>query len=308
MPSNERILLVAYDPAVLKWAKEQALEPAGYHLRVVHAVEEAIPVLAQEPLDLIIVDLHLPGLGGKDLVAALQAQGLDIPVILIAREGEEERILPVLRIGARDFVLYPAREAELVNVVERNLNQSRLKRQLEEWQHRVQQLRHQTRARERQLLSLGQLAKSVMELPKLSVLLPRAMREVAIATNAHRSWLAVRAARQPTLRLVAYYNLPTHFVEQARQRWQDGVSSLVLLSGETLVLDHKALQRFPLRALGKAAILTPIKRGLETFAILGVLRTRDHPFTSDDQLVMDIAAGILAGALVAGGMYTEPHK
>ena len=307
MPSKERILLIAYDPDVLKWAKEQALEPAGYQLQVVHAVEEAIPVLAQQPLDLIIVDLHLPGLGGKDLVAALQAQGLDIPVVLIAREGEEERILQVLRIGARDFVLYPTREAELVNVVERNLNQARLKHQIEEWKHRVQQARQETRTRERQLLSLGQLAKSVMELPKLSVLLPRAMREVAIATNANRSWLAVRAPKQPTLRLVAYYNLPANFVEQARQRWQDGVSSLVLLSGETLVLDHKALQRFPLRALGKAAILTPIKRGLEAFAILGVLRTRDHPFTPDDQLVLEIAAGMLAGALVAGGMYTESH-
>lgn len=305
MPNTERILLIIYDPNVLQWAKDQALEPAGYPLQVVHAVEEAIPLLAQDPPDLVIVDLHLPGLGGKDLVAALQAQGLDIPVVLIAREGEEQRVLQVLRIGARDFVFYPTRETELVTVVERNLKLSRLQRQVEEYQRQLHQARQETRLRQRQLLSLGQLAKSVMELPKLSVLLPRAMREVALATNANRAWLAVRVPKQTALRLVAYYNLPPNFVEQARRAWQDGVSSLVLLSGEPLSLDQKALQRFPLRVLGKAALLAPLKRGLETFAILGVLRTHDSPFAQDDQLVLEVAAGLLAGSLISGGMYPK---
>ncbi len=305
MPNSERILLIIYDADVLQWAKDQALEPAGYQLQVVHAVEEAIPLLAQDPPDLVVVDLHLPGLGGKDLVAALQAQGIDIPVVLIAREGEEERVLQVLRIGARDFVLYPARETELVTVVERNLKLARLQRELENWKRQVQQIRQETRLRQRQLLSLGQLAKSVMELPKLSVLLPRAMREVTMATNANRAWLAVRTPKQNTLRLVAYYNLPANFVEQARRNWQDGVSSLVLLSGEPLSLDQKALQRFPLRVLGKAALLAPLKRGLETFAILGVLRTREVPFSQDDQIVLEIAAGLLAGSLISGGMYPK---
>ncbi len=307
MPSQqERILLVAYDPNVVKWARDQALVPAGFTVDVVHAVEEAIPLLAQNPPDMLVVDLHLPGLGGKDLVAAMQAQGLDLPVVLIARSGEEKRVLQVLRLGAWDFIFYPAREAELVTVVERNLRLVRAQRAAEDLRQQLHAARQSLRLRQRQLLTLGQLAKSVMELPKLSVLLPRAMREVALATHADRSWLAVRStARQSTLRLVSYYNLPSSFVEQARQRWQDGVSSLVLLSGESLMLDTKALQRFPLRVLGKHAMLTPIKRGLESFAILGVLRTRDFPFEQEDMMVLEIGAGLLSGALVTGGMYRE---
>ncbi len=305
MASKERILLIAYDPSVVRWAAEQALTPAGFSVDVVHAVEEAIPRLAQEPPELIVVDLHLPGLGGKDLVAAMQAQGLDLPVVLIARPGEEKRVLQVMRLGAWDFVFYPAREAELVTVVERNLRLVRAQKEARALQEQVQQARQQLRLRQRQLLTLAQLAKSIMEVPKLSVLLPRAMREVALATHADRTWLAVRATRQNTLRLVAYYNLPSAFVEQARQRWQDGVSSLVLLSGESLSLDAKALQRFPLRALGKHALLTPIKRGLESLAILGVLRIRDFPFEQEDMMVLEVAAGLLAGALTTGGMFHE---
>ncbi len=299
---QERLLLVIFDPEVLAWARDQSLKPAGYQVEAVHSVEEAIPVLTQNPPDLLLVDLHLPGLSGKDLVAAMQGQGLDLPVVLIAREGEEKRILEVLRLGAEDFIIYPAREAELVTVVERNLRLTRERRIAANLREELRRLRQERARRQRQWMALAHLSVTVMELVRPSVLLPRALREIAQALQADRAWLVVRVPQQNRLRLAAYYNLPQAFMERAKHNWQDGVSPLVALSGETLVLDARAIERFPLRVLGRAAIITPIKRGMETFALLGVLRNQNAPFTEEDKQAAEIAAGLLAGAMVSGGM------
>lgn len=298
---EERLLLVIFDAEVLTWARDRALKPAGYATETAASVEEAIPRLATHVPDLVLVDLHLPGLSSKDLVAAMQGQELDMPVVLIGREGEEKAILEVLRLGASDFIIYPARETELVTVVERNLRLTRERRTTEHLRKEIQALRQERTLRSRQWVALAQLAEMAMELVKPTVFMPRALRLVAQALHADRAWLLLRVLPKNQLRLAAYYNLPPAFVEQAKTQWQDGVSSLVALSGETLVLDAEAIERFPLRALGKAAIIAPLKRGMETFALLGIARLQNLPFREDDRLAAEIAAGLLTASLMAGG-------
>ena len=73
------------------------------------------------PPDLIIADLNLPGLSAKDLLVALAAQGVNTPLLVIANKGQEQEIIQAFRLGAADYLLWPARDAEVLSVVERVL-------------------------------------------------------------------------------------------------------------------------------------------------------------------------------------------
>jgi len=77
--SAERILLVESDPDITDLIAHQALQPLGYQVQVVGDVNSAITQAAQSAPDLVIADLNLPGLSGKDLLVAFNSQGFAGP-------------------------------------------------------------------------------------------------------------------------------------------------------------------------------------------------------------------------------------
>ena len=75
----ERILVVENDPDVSDLIARQALKPLGYQISVAVDAASAIRQAVQTSPDLIIANLVLPGLSGKDLLVALNSQGLQVP-------------------------------------------------------------------------------------------------------------------------------------------------------------------------------------------------------------------------------------
>ena len=87
--TNERILLVENDPDISDLISRQTLKPLGYQVFVVRDATTAIRELVQVLPDVIIVNMNLPDLSGKDLLVALSSQGIERPVIVIAEESME---------------------------------------------------------------------------------------------------------------------------------------------------------------------------------------------------------------------------
>src|SRR5512144_3238107 len=87
--SRERILLVENDPDISDVIAHQTLEILGYEVQVARAAAPALQEAGNFSPDLVIANLELPGLSGKDLLVALSSQGLDIPVIVLAQKGRE---------------------------------------------------------------------------------------------------------------------------------------------------------------------------------------------------------------------------
>ena len=81
--------------------------------------------------DVVVTDMNLPDLSGKDLVVALSSQGIEAPVIVISHQGMEGDLIQAFRLGANDFLIWPVREAEVVLAVERVLKQVRSRRERE---------------------------------------------------------------------------------------------------------------------------------------------------------------------------------
>ena len=120
--AGDRILLIEDDPEISDLIARQALVPVGYYVDVVADSSAAIKQALLTPPDLIIADLNLSGLSAKDLLVAFAAQGIHTPVLVIASKGQEQDIIQAFRLGAADYVLWPARDAEVLSAVERVLS------------------------------------------------------------------------------------------------------------------------------------------------------------------------------------------
>lgn len=138
------VILILEDDAGVARLEQRQLERAGFRVLVAATAPQAIERLEQQPIDLIVLDNHLPpALTGLDFYEQLKQRGLDVPVIIVTGFSDEATAIRALRAGARDFVpktteyLYYLPEA-----VRRVLRQVKLEHQLIESEARFQSLVH----------------------------------------------------------------------------------------------------------------------------------------------------------------------
>jgi two-component system KDP operon response regulator KdpE len=112
MSGNARVLVVDDEPAILRFLKP-ALEANDYEVTSAGTLAEAMKRIANEPPDVVILDLGLPDGDGKDVIRQVR-QWSQVPIIVLsAREREAEKI-EALDLGADDFVNKPFGVGELM--------------------------------------------------------------------------------------------------------------------------------------------------------------------------------------------------
>ncbi|WP_298674900.1 response regulator transcription factor [uncultured Sphingomonas sp.] len=106
------ILLVEDDPS-LRMLTARALQENGFVVRPASAAPEMWLALDSGPVDLVLLDIMLPGTSGIDLCRALR-QKSDVPIIFMsARSSETDRVVG-LELGADDYIAKPFGVRELV--------------------------------------------------------------------------------------------------------------------------------------------------------------------------------------------------
>ncbi len=99
------ILLVEDDPA-LRTLTTRALQENGYLVRPASAAPEMWLALEAGPVDLILLDIMLPGTSGIDLCRTLR-QKSEVPIIFISAKGSETDRVVGLELGADDYIAKP---------------------------------------------------------------------------------------------------------------------------------------------------------------------------------------------------------
>ncbi|MDX2155757.1 MAG: phosphate regulon transcriptional regulator PhoB [Hyphomicrobiaceae bacterium] len=120
-------LLIVEDDEALVTLLEYNFEARGYESRVARTSDEAIEALADEQVDLVILDWMLPGgSSGIEVCRRIRArpQTRAIPVIMLTARGEEADRVRGLTTGADDYVVKPFSVAELAARVEALLRRS----------------------------------------------------------------------------------------------------------------------------------------------------------------------------------------
>jgi class 3 adenylate cyclase len=116
LPMAEQITVLAVDdqPANLRLL-EAVLTPRGYDVRTAGSGAEALDMLAEEDVDLVLLDIVMPGMDGYEVCRAIRADErlAFLPVVMITASGDQER-LKALEAGADDFVAKPFDKAELL--------------------------------------------------------------------------------------------------------------------------------------------------------------------------------------------------
>ncbi|MFH1190071.1 MAG: response regulator transcription factor [Candidatus Omnitrophota bacterium] len=111
---KEHILVVEDDKNISKLVKFN-LEKAGYECAVALSGEKALEILDDLPVDLIILDIMLPGVDGFGICRAIKGKEKlkDIPIIMLTAKGEEVDRIVGLELGADDYMVKPFSPREL---------------------------------------------------------------------------------------------------------------------------------------------------------------------------------------------------
>ena len=109
-------ILIAEDEAAIAWLVRTVLTDAGYRCVLAPDGNQAADLLEQEPFDLALLDIMLPGADGYELLDYCKA--LEVPVIFLTARGEVEDRVRGLRRGAEDYLTKPFALPELLARVE----------------------------------------------------------------------------------------------------------------------------------------------------------------------------------------------
>lgn len=289
--SKDHILIVENDPFISDFIGRQVLLSAGYQVFVVPDVNTAISKTKKIGPDLIITNINLPGLSGKDLIVALNSQGIDTPVIVISSKGQESEVIQTFRLGAVDYINWPAKEPEIIQSVERIIKQVHERRQRHALERKLKDINQQLQKRVRELTAIFSMGKAVTSITDQNILFEKINHVAAQVTMADFSWFLLREEKkEKQFLLVAQNNLPEKMADYLHQTWDDGISSLVAMSGESLNIHGDPIKRFPIKTIGNSILIVPVKVQRQVIGLLVVMRKKPNMFTNSEQNLLEAVA------------------
>jgi two-component system, OmpR family, KDP operon response regulator KdpE len=109
---NSTILLIDDEPQIRRVLRA-ALASQGAIVIDLQSGEEALELLRERTIDLILLDLNMPGMGGLDTCRAIRS-GWDVPIIIVSVRDSDKDKVEALDAGADDFVTKPFSTDELM--------------------------------------------------------------------------------------------------------------------------------------------------------------------------------------------------
>src|SRR3954462_14319664 len=113
-------ILLADDEPQIRRALKTALAAQGNVILEARTGEEAIDKLRSEPVDLVILDMNMPGMGGLAACREVR-ESYDVPIIILSVRDAEKDKVAALDAGADDYVVKPVGIEELLARVRANL-------------------------------------------------------------------------------------------------------------------------------------------------------------------------------------------
>lgn len=117
-PSQTQRVLVVEDEEALALGVRDALEHAGFQVKVVHDGPTALDKIRTDQPDLVVLDLMLPGMGGLEILGTLRREKRDVRVIILTALASETDLVRGFELGADDYMKKPFSPRELVARVE----------------------------------------------------------------------------------------------------------------------------------------------------------------------------------------------
>jgi nitrogen regulation protein NR(I) len=121
MLNETKQILVVDDEPNLRRVLSAQLSRDGYEVHTAEDGEEALAVLGEHHIDLVITDLKMPKLDGMALLRRVMQLDAGLPVVMITAHGTVDNAVAALKTGAFDYITKPFDQAEVRNVVKKAL-------------------------------------------------------------------------------------------------------------------------------------------------------------------------------------------
>ena len=123
MSSN---ILVVDDEEVLQDVLGTLLKREGFRPVAARTGEEALLIAEREPIDLVLLDLMLPGMSGMEVLKQLRGRDPEQVVIVITAYSSIESAIEAMRVGAFHYIPKPFKNEEVLLTIRKGLEQRRL--------------------------------------------------------------------------------------------------------------------------------------------------------------------------------------
>ena len=126
---RKRILVVDDDES-LRWVTQAQLQQSGYEATAAASGREALDRMREDPPDLVITDLMMPGMSGLELLKRIRAEYPEVIVIMVTAFGAVDTAVEAMKAGAYDYLTKPVNVDELRLTVDRGLEHLGLREEI----------------------------------------------------------------------------------------------------------------------------------------------------------------------------------
>ncbi len=121
-----KTILVVDDEESICQSLQGILSDEGYEVRSVGSGEEALKAVEEDPPDLVLLDIWLPGMDGLEALKSIKTETPQVPVIMMSGHGTIETAVKATKLGAFDFIEKPISLEKVVLLVNHALDLVRL--------------------------------------------------------------------------------------------------------------------------------------------------------------------------------------
>jgi diguanylate cyclase (GGDEF)-like protein/PAS domain S-box-containing protein len=298
----EDILVIDDSPDIAALLADTILPPHGYTARVAPTGWDGLVALRQRRPDLVLLDLQLPDASGLQILRRIAELDDSLPVILMTAHGSEQTAVEAFRFGARNYLIKPFSEEDVIVAVERALRERRLGREKARLNQALQQrVREQTI-----LLAIG---KSVTALLDLEQVLERIVEASVYLTRAEEGMLLLVDRNSGEMYLRAAKNIGEERVKHFRVPIDDSFAGQVVSTRQPLRLSRPRAQgglKLKTNFLAQALLLVPLLSGHNAIGVLGVSNSEQaRSFNEHDEYLLAALADYATIALENARLFQQ---
>jgi two-component system response regulator HydG/two-component system nitrogen regulation response regulator NtrX len=155
-------ILIVDDELGAREALEAVLED-DYHVLSVESGQEALKAIKKKPVDVVLLDVNMPGMDGLEVLRRIKEEDKEIDVIMVSALDLARKAADAIKLGAYDYITKPFEPEDILSAVERVISNQRLRKELDFLRKEVKQFRGLNRivGQSRAMLEMYELIKKV---------------------------------------------------------------------------------------------------------------------------------------------------
>jgi len=119
-------ILIADDEQVARVTLAEILRLEGYEIETADSGDKAVQLLREQPFDVLILDLKMPGMGGMDVLKSVVDSLPNLSVIVLTAHGTMDTAIQAIRYRVHDYLLKPISPDQILLSIEDALRKRRM--------------------------------------------------------------------------------------------------------------------------------------------------------------------------------------